>query len=282
MGWVTLDDNFPNHPKAMRSGPLASYLYVCGLCYCRRYHTDGFIPANAVKMLGASTNPRRLVDTLIAAGLWERADGGFQVHDYATIYPNDAGDKERREANRQKKRDAGRKGGQASWAKRNPKQTEAPAEVFAQAEPKHAASTSAEPLNRSGVGVDAFASVPVLERELRIDDPPMDEWFDEVWKTYPSQRRTRSARAQQGFVEEMTKHPGGPYVAWTLFKANLALNIANQGYGEGHGGVHLRRPMAERVSARRAGCRAPVEVHPEDGLRRRGISRGRAPWSVSA
>jgi hypothetical protein len=226
MGWVTLDDNFPTHPKTVQAGKDAAYLYVCGLCYCRKYHTEGFIPANAVRTLGASTTPRKLIDALIAAGFWRRAEGGFQVHDYAAIYPNDAGDKQRGEENRQKKRDAGRKGGLASWAMRKPKQTEA----LASAESKHAASStassSAEALYRGGVG--SGTGVPILERgELRDDDPPMDAWFHEVWTNYPPNRRTRSARAQHCFVEQMHGYPEGPVAAWALFRANLELNIAS-------------------------------------------------------
>jgi hypothetical protein len=63
-----------------------------------------------------STNPRRMVDALVESGFWLKADGGFQVHDYAAIYPDDAGDKAQSEARRQQKRDAGRKGGLARSA----------------------------------------------------------------------------------------------------------------------------------------------------------------------
>jgi hypothetical protein len=64
-----------------------------------------------------------------------------------------------------------------------------------------------------------------LEGGLEGTAPPMDVWFNEVWASYPENRRTRSARAQHGFVEQMSRHPDGPFVAWTLFKANLLLNL---------------------------------------------------------
>lgn len=108
MAWVLLDDNFPNHPKAVAAGPVASYLFVCGLCYCRRFHTDGLIPRKALPMLGVTNNPRRMVDALVECGLWDvdEASGGWRVHGYEEFY-QDADDKARKES----RRESGRKGG---------------------------------------------------------------------------------------------------------------------------------------------------------------------------
>jgi len=36
MAWVRLDDGFPDHPKALQAGPLACWLYVCGIAYANR------------------------------------------------------------------------------------------------------------------------------------------------------------------------------------------------------------------------------------------------------
>ena len=106
MAWVMLDDNFPNHPNATQAGPVAAYLYVCGLCYCRRFHTDGFIPKHAIASLGVSTRPIRMIHSLVEAGLWDITDGGWKVHDYQEFY-TDAYDKEKKVERRQN----GRKGG---------------------------------------------------------------------------------------------------------------------------------------------------------------------------
>lgn len=108
MAWVLLDDNFPNHPKAVQAGPVAAYLFVCGLCYCRRYHTDGFIPTKALPALGLTARPARMVDALVDCGLWDRIEdgSGFKIHGYSEFYAdaNDKADKETRRKN-------GRKGG---------------------------------------------------------------------------------------------------------------------------------------------------------------------------
>ena len=51
MVWVKLDDQFTENPKVVQAGPLASWLHVCGLVYCSRNLTDGFIPAMMVPRL---------------------------------------------------------------------------------------------------------------------------------------------------------------------------------------------------------------------------------------
>jgi hypothetical protein len=88
MTWVRLDDQFCDHPKIVEAGPLAAWLYVCGLSYCSRQLTDGFIPAGQVRKLADVDNAGDLSDRLVAAGLWDRVDGGFHVHDYLEYQPS--------------------------------------------------------------------------------------------------------------------------------------------------------------------------------------------------
>ena len=48
MAFVYLDDKFPRHSKvmsAMMLNPLAPWLFVCGLAYCRE-HLNGGNPSN--------------------------------------------------------------------------------------------------------------------------------------------------------------------------------------------------------------------------------------------
>lgn len=88
MVWVRLADDFPHHPKILQAGPLAGWLWACGLAYANRYATDGFIPSAQVRLLAdleaAERHARRLVDV----GLWEVAKGGYQIHDFATYQPS--------------------------------------------------------------------------------------------------------------------------------------------------------------------------------------------------
>lgn len=82
MFFIKLDDTFPDHPKVASAGPLASWLYVCGLSYCHRMLTDGFIPSGVVKRLADLDDPAAQADRLVCVGLWDACDGGYQVHDY--------------------------------------------------------------------------------------------------------------------------------------------------------------------------------------------------------
>jgi len=88
MTWVKLDDQFTSHPKLIQAGPLAGWLYICGLTYCARYLTDGFIPSPAVRLLADLKKNQEQVDSLVEAGLWVKCEGGYQVHDYLDYNPS--------------------------------------------------------------------------------------------------------------------------------------------------------------------------------------------------
>lgn len=80
--WVSLEVTFAEHPKIHEAGPNAAWLYVCGLCYCGRVLSDGFIPASVVPRLTDLRRVRPEVDRLVQAGLWDAVEGGYHVHDY--------------------------------------------------------------------------------------------------------------------------------------------------------------------------------------------------------
>jgi hypothetical protein len=69
MTWIKLDDQIADHPKIVKAGPLASWLYICGLTYCARFLTDGFIPQEQVRRLADVKNVHELTQKLIAVGL---------------------------------------------------------------------------------------------------------------------------------------------------------------------------------------------------------------------
>lgn len=85
--WVRVDDHVPHHPKFIRAGALASWLWLCGNCHCSKYLTDGFIAEAVVKGLGQVTNARKQAEVLVTVGLWERCEGGYRVHDYHNYNP---------------------------------------------------------------------------------------------------------------------------------------------------------------------------------------------------
>lgn len=110
MPWVRLDDQFTEHPKVVAAGPLAGWLYVCGLTYCARQLTDGFIPRAQLRRLLPTGGVDRLAARLVTVGLWEPADDGYRVHDFLNYNAS----REQTLALRKQKADAGRRGG---WRK---------------------------------------------------------------------------------------------------------------------------------------------------------------------
>jgi len=96
MSWAKFDDQYPDHPKIMRVGPLGMALHMAATCYCARYLTDGFVPSAMINKLvnfdgitvnsNAVTN-KTVTDELTAAGLFEVVEGGFMVHDYLKYNP---------------------------------------------------------------------------------------------------------------------------------------------------------------------------------------------------
>ena len=86
MTHVIVDDQFPDHPKVIGLSDAAIAAWLRGLCYASRYMTDGFIAAQVQKKVGT----KRACDQLVAAGLWDEADGGWQIHDYRIMQRTNA------------------------------------------------------------------------------------------------------------------------------------------------------------------------------------------------
>jgi hypothetical protein len=113
MVWIKLEDQIAHHPKFLKAGPVASWLWVCGAGYCNKFLTDGFIPAGAVKTLGGIENAGKLAAVLVQVGLWEKVDGGYQVHDFHDHNPTAAEVRARRQVHST----AGKAGAEIRWAK---------------------------------------------------------------------------------------------------------------------------------------------------------------------
>ena len=97
MVWVRLADDFTDHPKVVAAGPLASWLYVCGLTYANRYLTDGFVPAGQVRRMADVDDAMGLAERLVKVGLWEPVEGGYRIHDYHGYQPSAEDVKKERE-----------------------------------------------------------------------------------------------------------------------------------------------------------------------------------------
>lgn len=107
MGWVYLDDGFPDHPKVEGLSDGAFRLYLVSLCHARRWNTNGAVGAQLARTMRADTWRRRAAE-LRAARLWDDAPGAhesFVIHDWADW-----------NRTQQSRSEAGRKAAAARWA----------------------------------------------------------------------------------------------------------------------------------------------------------------------
>ena len=124
MPWVKLDDRFPDHPKTLSLGDdydSCVTLHIRGLCYCAANLTDGFIPSRVFR--GYERECARLVEV----GLWDEAEGGFEIHDYLDYNPS----RDDALASRKSHSERGRKGAQKRW-NRGPRMATAIATAIAE------------------------------------------------------------------------------------------------------------------------------------------------------
>lgn len=110
MAYIKIETSVPRHHKFLAAGPEACWLWVAGTCYCMDGLTDGLIPRSALHHLGV-LKPDKLALRLVAAGLWEEHPDGWLVHDF--LDHNRPADYIR--TIKQERRDAGARGGAASW-----------------------------------------------------------------------------------------------------------------------------------------------------------------------
>lgn len=73
----------PTHPKILRAGERAGWLFLCGLCYANEHTTDGKIARHVLPVAAPGVkHAERLAASLVAAGLWREIEEGWQIHDY--------------------------------------------------------------------------------------------------------------------------------------------------------------------------------------------------------
>lgn len=79
MPWFNIDDKAWAHPKFIGLSATASDLWWRAGAWCAGHLTDGFVPDEAISLLGK----RAAIVELVRRGLWERAEGGYQFHDWS-------------------------------------------------------------------------------------------------------------------------------------------------------------------------------------------------------
>lgn len=102
MSWLRIDDGFSRHPKVTALTYKDRWVWMGVLCYCARYETDGWLPANIREHEPGATD--RFLQRCDELGLLDDEPDGWRVHDWKTYGPKDPTAAERQAAWRKRKR----------------------------------------------------------------------------------------------------------------------------------------------------------------------------------
>lgn len=114
MSWAKLDDHFPTHPKVARAGGDAGWLYVCALCYCAEHLTNGIIPKSLVGRISDRRAAHKLAERLVEVDLFIDRGHSYEINDYLIYNPSREKVEEERDAAKERRENAGRRGGKRS------------------------------------------------------------------------------------------------------------------------------------------------------------------------
>lgn len=124
MPWANFDDQFPKHPKVLPLSDAAFRLHVAGVCHSAQYLTNGVVHVDAVPLL-VPRYRKSTLDELLRRGGWHAIGEGcdtetcspgvadsYVIHDFLEWNRS----REQVEAERERKRSAGRKGAERRWS----------------------------------------------------------------------------------------------------------------------------------------------------------------------
>ena len=192
MAYTNTDYSFWTNPKVRAAGKDAALLYIAGNGFCNEYLTDGFISDTDIETVAFNAflrSPKRAVEALMIAGLWDRVRGGYKIHDYLDYNKS----KKEIEELRSKKTAAGRKGGRAS--------AQASAQAGAQASAEASAQAKTEQYN--------YVSISNL-KDTTTTVPPSDfQPFAEVYELVTGSE-PKVLNAEIEAVSEILKAGGTP------------------------------------------------------------------------
>jgi hypothetical protein len=100
--WIRIEDTMPEHPKFLKAGPRASWLFISTLCWSARLLTDGQVPAEAFPRIMPEPDIADLVALLVEVGLLDQTDDGYQIHNYEQYQRTRAQVEEDRDKNRRR------------------------------------------------------------------------------------------------------------------------------------------------------------------------------------
>lgn len=165
MSWAKIDDRANEHRKQLDAGAEACWLWACGLMYANRQPArDGFIPERMLGLLYPFMSATKLAKALVRVGLWDKAPGGYLIHEFTKWNQS----REQVEAERKN----GRARAAKSYEKKKPKKRKSSGEEKPKTGGKESASETGEELPKSddsspprahtGAGIPSASSPPAL------------------------------------------------------------------------------------------------------------------------
>lgn len=85
MAWSRFEPGFSRHPKRMKAGPVASWLWVASVDHCTEFRTNGFLDKASLASLCPSlkvSELKRAEAALVEVSSWLPCEGGYLVHGY--------------------------------------------------------------------------------------------------------------------------------------------------------------------------------------------------------
>lgn len=108
MPYGLVDDKLHSSVKWRMATKGGRALWTTALSWCMDQLTDGHVPKGMLRMLDGSPADAR---SLVAVGLWETAEGGWQFHDWLDYQPDAASIR----AKREKESEGGQIGNHVRW-----------------------------------------------------------------------------------------------------------------------------------------------------------------------
>jgi len=109
--WARLDDELIDHLKVFAAGKrigangpaIALGFYAVGLMWANKHLTDGYLPKTTIESFRHVKDPVAVADALVAAGLFDKADAGYAIHDFKEYNPSARAIKAKRKDDRLRK-----------------------------------------------------------------------------------------------------------------------------------------------------------------------------------
>lgn len=277
MAWVKLDDQMTNHAKIEAIGVVGLGLHVAGLCYANQQLTDGFISDVRVPLLIAMEDVDRRWDDaksldhpaivwagrLVEAGVWERVDGGYQIHDYLKYQPSRREVLKERAKRHDIKAAAGKQGGKQTSSRRVAAVQQGGEQTSSGSPPTAGVSATGESLEQFGrsktiISAEAApdseqsgkqTSSPVARSPYLLETPPPPRVRArekaEDWYEYVTGRLIGKDQALRQQLDDIDFVHGADCVGWAFDQAigkndpwpyakrilDSCLGLKNEGHG---------------------------------------------------